>query len=611
MINVILIVTIIALVAAMAIYGIMILNRDVRNMDYDAIYSISYLTDCVAKEFSAQLRENLKEQNYSKEEYEAAQRKKLEMRKSLKTAAYGDDAAKRFVISFIRNILSSRKYNINAETIDYVIPFSNPNALDARTKIEIVFFLYKKKYGSAGFEKFMLENGLHEPKDVLSRLDMEYEVTTEDINRVFGVLYGRSVLSPDDKMEFLCQRIFADFKGFSVITPLIDFALDEIDGGVSGIPEGTFDIKKLGMLDTHFEYSFNSIFVTFKGINYKMSCMSFGSQTELVRVCQNIYKYSAPYALSSNNGKVISTMKDGSRIAVARPDIAGGWCFWLRKFDSVPSADPKVLITDENALLPITLTKWMVRGGRSIGITGEMNGGKTTYLRGMAGFTHSDKNIRVYELYPELALQRAYPKKNIMNFRVTESTTMQELYDFGKKTNAQISIISECSDARMGVLTIESATVGSEQALFTHHATTAENMVLSLRDNELNVGGYRSEKVAEEVVANSIHFNIHMKRERGHRFIERITEIIPIHDRSYPYDTNGDMTDADTVEFYRRVTDRRTFTVQDVVRYDTKQGKYVWVHDISPQMMNLIKGKLSVEEEQSFTNDMDIMRMVT
>lgn len=611
MINGILIVSTIFLAAAIAIYGINFLNQDVRDMDYDAVYSISYLTDCVAKEFSMQLRENLREQNLSKEEYEAAQRKRLEMRRSLKTAAYGDDAAKRFVISFIRNILSSKKYNINAETINHVIPFSNPNALDVRMKTEIVLFLYRKKYGSNGFERFMVDNGLDEPKDVSSiRNSMAYDVTIDDINRVFASIYEKSRLSPDDKMEILCQRIFADFKGFSTISSLLDFALDEVDGGVSGIPEGTFDIRKSGMLRKDFEYSFHSIFVVFKGINYKMSCMSFGSQEELVRVCQNIYKYSAPYALSSNKGYVVSTMKDGARISVARPEAAGGWCFWLRKFDSVPSSDPEDLITDKNALVPITLTKWLIRGGRSIGITGEMNGGKTTFLRSMIGFLPSDKNIRVYEVTPELALQRVYPKRNIMNFRVTESITMQELYDFGKKTNAHTSIIGECSDARMGVITIESSRIGSDQALFTHHSTTAENLILSLRDNMLNAGGYQSEKVAEEVVAGCINFNIHMKRENGHRYIDRITEIVPIQDRSYPYDDGKMMSDADTVEFYRRVTDRRSFTVQDIVRYDRDNQKYVWTHDLSPQMLSMIKNKLPPEEETLFVNDMDILQKI-
>lgn len=616
--NLVLILVIICAVIGLIIYYIRALKKTTDDIEYESAYSLQHLTDGVAKEFADIQKTNLKEQNLSKRELESAKRKKLELRRSLKTAAFGDENAKKFIKSFIKDIITGPKYGVTDETIDWVIPFNHLKAIDARSKAEILFYIYKKKYGVNGLGTLMEEFGLNKPKDITSAEEeecgaMEYEITETDISRAFDSVMRNTSLTFDDKLEIVAQRIFADYKGFGPVDMLFEFSIDEIDCGVSGVPKGTYDLKK-SMMTKDFEYSFNSIFIVFHGINYKLSCLTFGTQDELVRVCQNIYKFSAPYALSRKKGYVVGTMKDGSRIAVSRPPASGSWCFFARKFDSAPSASLNSLLTDENKELPITSIKWIMRTLRSVGITGPMGTGKTTTLKGMVRYIRSSKNIRVFEISPELNLQFTYPKRNITNFSTTESISMQELYDFGKKSNSNVNIVGESASAEMGVIVIQSATVGSEQAIFTHHAKTADDLILSLRDNLTSAGGYQSEKVAEEVVAKCINFNIHMGREKGHRYIERITEIIPIRDRRYPYDLNDEtMTDKDTVEYYKRMTDRRAFTTRDIIRWepvsseDGVKGRYVMVNPISPEMMMEMRNSLTEEEEKLFLKDMEIL----
>ena len=607
--NLIIILAIFCLVIGVIIYYIKALKKPTDDIEYESVYSLDYLVQSVAKEFANILKTNLSEQNLSKRELESEKRKKLELRRSLKTAAYGDENAKKFVKSYIKDIITGPKYNVTAETIDWVIPFNQPKAMDSSTKTEILFYIYKKLYGEDGFRNFMLEYDLYKPKDITSVEEeagaMEYEITAEDIDKIFPSITHAYTLMFEDKLEIVSQKIFELFKGLGVVDMIFEFAVDEIDCGVSGVPKGTFDLKK-NMMTKNFEYSYNSVFVVFSGTNYKLSCLTFGSQDELVRVCQNIYKFSAPYALSRRKGYVVGTMKDGSRIAVARPPIAGSWCFFARKFDSAPSAALEDLITDDNKEIPITTMKWMMRTHRSIGITGAMNTGKSTTLKGLVRYIKSSKNIRVFEISPELNLQFTYPKRNIQNFYSTESISMQELYDFGKKTNSNVNVVGESASAEMGVIVVQSATVGSEQAIFSGHAKTADDLILSLRDNLTSAGGYQSEKVAEEVVAKCINFDIHMGREKGHRYIERISEIIPIRDRRYPFDINGKtMTDEDTMEYYKRMTDRRAYITKDIVRYD--RGRYVMVNPISPEMMLEMRNTLTDEEEAAFLSDMHIL----
>lgn len=603
--NFIAILLILVAVVGIIVYYIKALSKQPDEIEeYESVYSIKYLTDSVAQAFADTQKANLKEQNLSKQQLEAEQRKKLELKRSLKTAAFGDPSAKKFVKSFIKDIIQGRKLNVNEDTIDMIIPFNHENALDSRMKSEILFYLYLKNYGSDGFARMMSDYQLNKPKKTKNQNDMEYEVTKKDIEKAFHDAYSKVQLNYEDKLEILAQRIFEDYKGFDVVDRLFEFSVDEIDCGVSGIPKGTYDIKKEMMTDD-FEYSFDSIFVVFKGINYKMSCLSFGKQENLVRVCQNIYKFAAPYALSRRKGIVVGTMKDGSRISVARPPVATSWCFFARKFDSTPSLSPEALIVDENNIIPITICKWIMKCSRSAGITGGMGTGKSTLLKALFGFTSSSKNTRVFEISPELNLQFTFPKRNIVNFSTTESISMQTLYDFGKKTNSNINIVAESASAEMGVIAIESATVGSEQALFTQHAKTASDLILSLRDNLTTAGGYNSERVAEEVVAKCINFDIHMGRERGHRFVERITEIIPIQDRAYPCDKTGTFSEKDTAEYYKRVTDRSSYTTRDIVRY--VNGHYEMVNEISPEMMLRMRNSLTSEDEEIFNKDMQIL----
>lgn len=606
--NLLIIIGILIAIVGIAIFYIRQLKKNPDDIEYESVYSLEYLTKGVTQAFADTQKVNLKEQNLSKRELEAEKRKKLELRRNLKTAAFGDSTAKKYIKSLIKEILQSKRFNINEETIDLVIPFHRESALDIRSKTDIVLYLYQKQYGAEGFKRLMNDYGLDKPKNGVdeSAGDLKYEITKQDMCRIYADVCLKMPLTFSDKIEIIIQRIFADYKGFGSIDLLAEFALDEIDCGVSGIPQGSYELNRT-LMAKGFEYSYESIWITFAGIKYKVSCMSFGSQKELIRVCQNIYKYAAPYALSKTKGYVVSSMKDGSRIAVSRPPASAGWSFYLRKFDSVSSASPYELVKDEGKEIPICVAKWIAKAAQSTGITGGMGAGKTSWLRSMLGFVASEKSIRVYELSYELNLHSCFSNRNIVAMAVTESIGMQDLYDFGKKTNADISIISECASAAMGVIVIHSATVGSEAAYFTHHATTAEGMVLSLRDNLTTVGGYSSERVAEEVVAKAIHFNIHWARnEKGRRYIERITEIIPNSDVRYPSEkTTGVFGTRDTLEYYKRSTNPQCFTCKNIVEF--KDGRYVMANPFSDERLADIRNHLSKEDEELFMKDYNLL----
>ena len=114
----------------------------------------------------------------------------------------------------------------------------------------------------------------------------------------------------------------------------------------------------------------DSIWIFFQGKSIRLACLSFGKESELKRVCQNIYKYNNPGQLSDTNGYKINEMKDGSRVVVVRPTFSETWAFFVRKFD-VKRATLEQLITAPGKEEASDLLKYLVKGARIISLTGE------------------------------------------------------------------------------------------------------------------------------------------------------------------------------------------------------------------------------------------------
>ena len=80
---------------------------------------------------------------------------------------------------------------------------------------------------------------------------------------------------------------------------------------------------------------------------------------------------------------------------------------------------------------------------------------------------------------------------------------------------------------------IQAAQVASKFTLFTHHAKTFPDLVTALRNSMLRAGVFKDEKTAEEQVVQVLNFDIHLVKDfRGNRYIERVTECIPVEERN-------------------------------------------------------------------------------
>lgn len=536
--------------------------------------SIEWILSDIMNVFNMMLRQSVYDYGINQDEVAKRIEEKKQLRNMLKNCTFGDIEAKKFVKDNIIDILQKR-YEVNKDNINEIIHFDDIDQMSAQDIFESVLYLYKLDYDNDALDRIIKDYGLDRAK-YTSTGNEYYEISDEDIR---GMTHKINLLALGyiDKLRIIAQRIYQLYKGNGAIDEIRDMRIDGVSAGVSGIVE---DINaKSGNHNQRKGY--DSIWIFYHGKSINMSFLGFGSNKELIRVCKNIYKYNNPGQLSQARGYIVNEMFDGSRVSVARPPFCENWVMFVRKFDSVKLKGIESLLTDTNSALPIQLIWWLIKGCMVTGITGQQGSGKTTLLMSMIDFIEPSYNLRVQEMSFELHLRNIYPKRNIVTFRETANVSGQEGLDFAKKTDGTVNILGEVATSPVASWLIQMSGVGSLFTLFTHHAKTTKDLVISMRNALLTQGGFSNERIATEQVCMALDFDIHMVKDRnGHRYIERITQIIP----------NDNINDENLTS--------GMFETRDIIKYDN--GVYRIAHGLSKSVINKICSVLTSQEKEDF-----------
>ena len=615
--NIILIILLIAFVVAFFMYKI---KKTEEKSDNNVMqrekekYSIETMRDYIKNQFDEITRMNLYDLALSEEEFERRKNVKYELKKALRGAGYADKSDKKYVKTLMFDLLRNN-YKVNSMNINNAIPFDDFEALTPQDKFEILLHLYKKKYNAEALTELITKYGLDYPKYEFDPEVPSYVITKEEIANIFAKEVAEDTLTFEDKLEIVVQRIYQGYKGYSVVDDIRDMNIDGVSGGVSGIPPSFLD--QLSDMDDYLNQmegrkipmSYDSVWIFFKGKATYLSFLSFGSEAELKRVCQNIYKYNNPGQLSESVGYKINEMKDGSRVVVLRPNFSESWAFFVRKFAPPTLISAEQLLIHENKGPVIELLKYLIRGARVTAITGEQGCGKTTLLMAIMKYLYPTITIRVQETAFELHLRKIYPYHNILSLRETETISGQEGLDVQKKTDGGVNILGEVATDPVAAWMIQMAQVASKFTLFTHHAKTFPNLITSLRNSLLKIGMFNSENVAEVQVVQVINFDIHLKRGTdGTRYIERITECIPL-EPTYNYNKVSGIENKldkfmdNAVEYFEHMTQTSNYTYRNIVEFH--DGKYVFVNPISEENIKAMRDNMSPEDVKNFDNFID------
>ena len=577
----------------------------------DKTYTIEKMIEFVKRRLDEITKINLYDIGLSEEELKRRKNKKYELKKALKGCTYGDVNDKKYVKELIYDLLE-QEYGVTESNISKAIPFDIPSLLTAQDKFDILIYAYKKEFAYEALTELIKKYNLAELKYLEGETKPSYVITPHEIEEIYEK--ENIVLSFSDKLAIVVQRIYQHYKGYSSIDEVRDMNIDGVSGGVSGLPESFLsqvaqtDGDYLNQVAEHkVPRACDSIWIFFQGKSIRLAFLSFGTEAELKRVCQNIYKYNNPGQLSDTNGYKINEMKDGSRVVVVRPSFSETWAFFVRKFD-VKRATLEQLVRDEGKEDAIELLKFLVKGARVTAITGEQGSGKTTLLMGMIENIYETMNIRVQETAFELHLRKIYPTRNILTFRETDTISGQEGLDVQKKTDGSVNIIGEVATDPVASWMIQAAQVASKFTLFTHHAKTFPNLVTALRNSMLRTGVFNDEKTAEEQVVQVLNFDVHQVKDfRGKRYIERITECIPVEDKNeYTFDHKKEKTLEgkfdkffdNATHYFTKTTDKKLYVYRNILEYI--DGEYVITNPISSENIKEMRNNMDETDAEAF-----------
>ena len=579
----------------------------------DKTYTLEKMRDYVKKRLDEITKINLYDIGLSEEELKRRKNKKYALKKALKGCTYGDVNDKRYVKELISDLLS-KEYGVDETNISKAIPFDVPSLLSAQDKFDIIIYMYKKEFGYEALTELIKRYNLATLKYLQGESKPCYVITEDEISDIYEK--EKLVLSFKDKLEIVVQRIYQHYKGYSSIDEIRDMNIDGVSGGVSGLPESFISqVAQTGTTDYIEQVSehkvpraCDSIWIFFQGKSIRLAFLSFGTEAELKRVCQNIYKYNNPGQLSDTNGYKVNEMKDGSRVVVVRPSMSETWAFFVRKFDVKRATVEQWTGDMAGKEKAIELLKYLVKGARITSITGEQGCGKTTLLMGLIENIYETMNLRITEMAFELHLRKVYPTRNILSMRETDTISGQECLDVQKKTDGSVNIIGEVATDPVASWMIQSAQVASKFTLFTHHAKTFPDLVTALRNSMLRAGVFKNEKTAEEQVVQVLNFDIHLQKDfRGRRYIERVTECIPVKDSKtydFEYKKEHDMDSKVTkffenaTTYFSKVTEQNLYTYQNVLEY--VDGEYQLTNKITDQNIHDMRANMDETDAVEF-----------
>lgn len=577
--------------------------------------TISDVLDLVKSEIVELVREDYNTGGLTDEEFDRLYKRKARINWALKQCTYGIEGAKIIVIDIIRGIIAKR---VPEEAVTRLLGLTAELEPSNHIKWEMLLYKYKRIYGTKALEKIIktYEWDAEKPstEDGASGL-YAYYVTVDEFERIWDKEFEGAfdwdnpnpsvpLFTIDQQIDILAILVYQQYKGFGILDTLREMDINGFNVGTSG---SILNVNKGKYQGEAHQPATNAVWVQFQGKFIHFRFMDYGSEEELRRIIQLLIRWGSPGPLTAKRGYIVNTMCDQSRIMAMRPPVSEYWACFVRKF-TLSDNSPEFLIASpgtNRSDLPLGLLRWLMLGEVTQAFTGRQSSGKTTLMRACVRYIDPRYTIRVLEMSSELYLRETYQTRNILSAVETQHVSATEVQDSFKKSDGAVSIAGEVATDEVAARMIQFAMTGSIFTFFSHHANTAKDLVLTLRNSLVNAGGFNNMATAERQVVQAVRVDVHLDFDvTGRRFIERVSEIVPL-DEGVDYPVKYDPEDPDSInlvteEYYKRVTDRTSFTTHDILRYDRQTQTYYTVDRFSPETEEHIRKRLSKKALEEF-----------
>lgn len=538
----------------------------------------------------------------SNEEFDRMYKRKAKFKAALNNAVYGIDSDKAVVIRLIRDFLLE---NVIEEKCDELIGLDPDGEPTNNVMFEIIMYKYKQKYGKAALSKWLEKNNFDQERVAeksKTGKDKSYYITIDDLQRSY--MSENIELTQAERYDILSIILYQMYKGFGCIDTIREMDVNGLNIGASGSILSSIN-KDKREIETNNATS--SCWLYYKGKYIHMRFIDFGTEGEVKRIVQLLVRWNTPGPLTAKRGYLVNTMYDKSRILALRPPASEYWAAFIRKF-SLDDVSPEALVIKPytiNGEQCISLLEFLMRGQVTCAVTGRQGSGKTTLMSSIIRFIDPRYTIRVLEMAPELYLRELYKTRNILSLQETETVSATELQDALKKSDAAVSIVGEVATDPIAARMIQMGMTASLFTIFSHHANTPEDLVLTLRNSLVNAGGFNNMATAEKQVLDVVKVDVHLDyTASGKRYIDRITEIVPLGEGiPYPeYDENNPVNSINeiTAEYYRRETDRVAFTTNLIMHYDLETDTYTFDNRFTKETEDYMKKVLGKEWGDEF-----------
>ena len=129
----------------------------------------------------------------------------------------------------------------------------------------------------------------------------------------------------------------------------------------------------------------------------------------------------------------------------------------------------------------------------------------------------------------------------------------------------------------------------------------------------LRIGQFNNERTAEEQVIQVLNFDIHLSKDfKGKRFVERITECIPLEEKNeYNFDHRNEKTLEgkfdkffdNATHYFENVTDRKLYTYRNILEYI--DGEYVLTNPITEENLKGMRENMDESDLEDFNKFID------